>query len=67
MFTSRWRSLARPVARISSRLSMQWFKNRIDAKVLIEELRRQFNEVQPHDIAPKSWTYTKKHFQDADN
>jgi putative transposase len=29
-------------------LSMQWFKNRIDAKLLIEEIRRQFNEVRPH-------------------
>src|SRR5215467_11866564 len=29
-------------------LSMQWFKNRIDAKVLIEEFRRHFNEVRPH-------------------
>jgi putative transposase len=27
---------------------MQWFKNRIDAKILIEEFRRQFNEVRPH-------------------
>src|SRR6202167_4343076 len=29
-------------------LSMQWFKNRIDAKILIEEFRRQFHEVRPH-------------------
>ena len=29
-------------------LNMQWFKNRIDAKILIEEFRRQFNEVRPH-------------------
>jgi putative transposase len=29
-------------------LSMQWFKNRIDAKILIEEFRCQFNEVRPH-------------------
>jgi putative transposase len=29
-------------------LSMQWFKNRIDAKILIEEFRRQFNEIRPH-------------------
>jgi putative transposase len=29
-------------------LGMQWFKNRIDAKILIEEFRRQFNEVRPH-------------------
>ena len=29
-------------------LSMQWFKNRIDAKILIEQFRRQYNEVRPH-------------------
>ena len=29
-------------------LSMQWFKNRIDAKVVIEDFRRHFNEVRPH-------------------
>ena len=29
-------------------LNMQWFKNRIDAKILIEEFRHQFNEVRPH-------------------
>jgi putative transposase len=29
-------------------LGMQWFKNRIDAKILIEQFRRQFNEVRPH-------------------
>lgn len=29
-------------------LAMQWFKNRIDAKVLIEEFRRGYNEVRPH-------------------
>jgi putative transposase len=29
-------------------LSMQWFKNRIDAKIMIEEFRREFNEVRLH-------------------
>ncbi len=29
-------------------LSMQWFKNRIDAKILIEEFRREYNEIRPH-------------------
>lgn len=29
-------------------LAMHWFKNRLDAKVLIEEFRRQYNEVRPH-------------------
>jgi putative transposase len=27
---------------------MQWFKNRVDAKILIETFRRQYNEVRPH-------------------
>jgi putative transposase len=29
-------------------LSMQWFKNRIDAKGIIEDFRCQFNEIRPH-------------------
>lgn len=29
-------------------LGMQWFKNRIDAKILIEQFRREYNEVRPH-------------------
>ncbi|MCP4244638.1 MAG: IS3 family transposase [bacterium] len=29
-------------------LGMQWFKNRIDAKVAIEEWRQMYNEVRPH-------------------
>lgn len=29
-------------------LSIQWFKNRIDAKILIETFRRQYNEIRPH-------------------
>jgi len=29
-------------------LSMQWFKNRVDAQMLIEEFRRHYNEVRPH-------------------
>ena len=29
-------------------LGMQWFKNRIDAKVAIEDWRQMFNEVRPH-------------------
>jgi putative transposase len=29
-------------------LGMQWFKNRIDAKVVIEEWRRMYNGVRPH-------------------
>jgi putative transposase len=29
-------------------LSLHWFKNRIDAKILIEEFRREYNEIRPH-------------------
>jgi putative transposase len=29
-------------------LAMQWFKNRFDAKILIEEFRREYNEIRPH-------------------
>jgi len=29
-------------------LSLQWFKNRIDAKILIETFRREYNAVRPH-------------------
>jgi putative transposase len=29
-------------------LGMQWFKNRIDAKILIEDFRREYNEIRPH-------------------
>lgn len=29
-------------------LSLQWFKNRLDAKILIETFRREYNEIRPH-------------------
>lgn len=29
-------------------LSMQWFKNRVDAKILIEDFREEYNNVRPH-------------------
>jgi putative transposase len=29
-------------------LSLEWFKNRIDAKIVIETFRRNYNEVRPH-------------------
>ena len=29
-------------------LSMEWFKNRLDAKIVIENWRRHYNEVRPH-------------------
>jgi putative transposase len=29
-------------------LSMEWFRNRLDAKIVIESWRRHFNEVRPH-------------------
>jgi putative transposase len=29
-------------------LSMEWFRNRIDAKIVIEQYRRHYNEIRPH-------------------
>ena len=29
-------------------LSMQWFKNRIDARIVIEDWRREYNAIRPH-------------------
>ena len=29
-------------------LSMEWFTSRIDAKIVIEDWRRHYNEVRPH-------------------
>ena len=29
-------------------LAMEWFRNRIEAKVVIEDWRRHYNEVRPH-------------------
>jgi len=29
-------------------LSMEWFRNRLEAKVIIEDWRRHYNEVRPH-------------------
>jgi len=29
-------------------LSLQWFRNRVDARVSIEQWRRHYNEVRPH-------------------
>jgi putative transposase len=29
-------------------LSMEWFRNRIDAKIVIEEFRRHYNQTRPH-------------------
>lgn len=32
----------------TSILTLQWFRNRVEAKVGIEEWRRHYNEVRPH-------------------
>ena len=29
-------------------LAMEWFRNRVDAKIVIESYRRHYNEVRPH-------------------
>jgi putative transposase len=43
-------------------LSMQWFKNRIDAKILIENFRREYNEIRPHSsldqLTPRQFKQT---------
>jgi putative transposase len=45
-------------------LGMQWFKNRIDAKVVIEDWRRSYNEVRPHsslqNLTPSEYARTLK-------
>jgi putative transposase len=43
-------------------LGMQWFKNRIDAKVVIEDWRQEYNEIRPHsslgDLTPLEYART---------
>jgi putative transposase len=47
-------------------LSVQWFRNRIDARVSIEQWRRHYNEVRPDssfgDLTPAE--YKGKHLAD---
>ena len=47
-------------------LSVQWFRNRIDARVSIEQWRRHYNEVRPHSslgyLTPAE--YKGKHLAD---
>jgi transposase InsO family protein len=49
-------------------LSLQWFRNRADAKVSIEEWRRHYNEVRPHSslayLTPAA--FKTKHLADGD-
>lgn len=49
-------------------LSLQWFRNRADAKVSIEEWRRHYNEVRPHSsleyLTPAA--FKQKHLADVD-
>ena len=49
-------------------LSLQWFRNRADAKVSIEEWRRHYNEVRPHSslvyLTPAA--FKTKHLVDDD-
>lgn len=49
-------------------LSLQWFRNRIEAKVSIEEWRRHYNEVRPHSslgyLTPAA--FKAKHLADRD-
>ena len=49
-------------------LSLQWFRNRADAKVSIEQWRRHYNEVRPHSslgyLTPTA--FKAKHLSDLD-
>jgi putative transposase len=49
-------------------LSLQWFRNRTDAKVSIEDWRRHYNEVRPHSslgyLTPAA--FKAKHLADVD-
>ena len=49
-------------------LSLQWFRNRADAKVSIEQWRRHYNEVRPHSslgyLTPAA--FKAKHLADVD-
>jgi putative transposase len=49
-------------------LSLQWFRNRADAKVSIEEWRRHYNEVRPHSslryLTPSA--FKAQHLADGD-
>ena len=49
-------------------LSLQWFRNRADAKVSIEAWRRHYNEVRPHSslayLTPAA--FKAKHLSDVD-
>ena len=31
-------------------LNMEWFRNRIEARIVIEDWRRHYNEVRPHPV-----------------
>ena len=48
-------------------LSVQWFRNRIDARVSIEQWRQHYNQVRPHSslgyLTPAE--YKRKHLADA--
>ena len=48
-------------------LSLQWFRNRIDARVSIEQWRRHYNDVRPHSslayLTPAE--YKAKHLADS--
>lgn len=41
---------------------MEWFRNRVDAKIVIESYRRRYNEVRPHSslemLAPMEFKQT---------
>lgn len=40
-------------------LSMEWFRNRIEARIVVEDWRQHYNEVRPHSslgyLTPMEW------------
>ncbi|TEA74897.1 transposase, partial [Allopusillimonas soli] len=43
-------------------LSMEWFRNRLEARVIIEDWRRHYNEIRPHSslnyLTPRQFVRT---------
>jgi putative transposase len=45
-------------------LSLEWFRNRIEARIVIEDWRKHYNEVRPHSSlgykTPAEWVQQLK-------
>jgi hypothetical protein len=42
-------------------LSMEWFRNRVDAKIVIEQFRRQYNPSPPSNLRDHAHTFPECH------